>query len=184
LALKSSGASATTTTIKPTAKPKPKATKKAPVKKKGESPSLSGLSNKWPSSILQWSDLIGKYASSNDLDPNLVAGVAYQESWFPVDTYPAGYSRCPDGPNTSSCTSSAGAIGIMQVMPFHASGGEDLRDPETNISKGCGILRSYIGQMGSIRGGLAAYNAGPGGADQGGGWGYADGVLKAVSDHK
>jgi len=89
-----------------------------------------------------------------------MAAVVFVESWFNPEN-PAGYIRCPDGPCTASCTSSAGAIGPAQVMPFHFKEGENARDLGVNIGKGAEILNSYIGQMGSIRGGFAAYYCGP-----------------------
>lgn len=152
-----------------------------------QTPSEPDLPNRinasWPETIQQWGGWITKYADDNGLDPNLVAAVMYRESWFP-ETYTGGWNRCPDGPNSASCTSTAGAIGPMQVMPLHQKAGENLRDVETNIKKGCAILRTYIDYMGSELGGLAAYNAGPGGAKAGGGWGYAKDVLKFLEEHK
>lgn len=38
-------------------------------------------------------------------------------------------------------TSSAGAMGLMQVMPFHFQQGEDPYDPQTNVRKGAQILK-------------------------------------------
>lgn len=75
-------------------------------------------------------------------------------------------------------------MGQMQVMPFHFKNGENGRDPDTNIRKGCAVLRTYMDYMGTLKGGLAAYNAGPGGAANGGGWGYADKVLSVYEQFR
>ena len=95
-----------------------------------------------------------------------------EESWFP-DGYKPGYTLCPDGPVTGSCTSPEGAIGIMQVMPRDGIAANvmcdngpcfsgrpstaDLRDPEFNIKFGCRFLAEKIAQEGSVLGGLKAY---------------------------
>lgn len=151
--------------------------------KESESSYENKLSSAWPAEIQQWKGLIEKYSYEYSLDPDLVGAVMYIESWFNPATYPAGLRSCPDGPSTSSCTSYAGAMGMMQVMPFHFKEGEDGRDPETNIKKGTAILRAYLNEMGSIDGGLAAYNAGPRGARLGGGWDYAVKVLNAYKKY-
>ncbi len=64
--------------------------------------------------------------------------------------------------------SSAGAIGLMQVMSrdgIASSYGvfgnrptvEELMDPSFNINKGTEILAGYISQTGSVRSGLCSY---------------------------
>lgn len=67
--------------------------------------------------------------------------------------------------------SSAGAQGLMQVMPLH--GLNNPFSPRANVNKGAEILASYIERMGSLRGGLAAYNGGPGNPQ----YDYADRIL-------
>ena len=65
----------------------------------------------------------------------------------------------------TNCVSSAGATGLMQVMPFNNSslGITDATDPYQNIMGGVKLLRQYIDMYnGDIKLGLAAYNAGPG----------------------
>ena len=99
-------------------------------------------------------DLVYKYASQNGLDPNLVAAVIKAESnWDPM----AG--------------SSAGARGLMQMMPGTASdlGVKNITDPEDNIRGGTKYLADMINKYGSIPLGLAAYNSGPGNVDKYGG---------------
>ncbi len=62
--------------------------------------------------VLRWSDRILGWASDHDLDPNLVATVMQIES--------CGHP---------GVASSAGAIGLFQVMPFHFEAGEDSSNP-------------------------------------------------------
>ncbi|MCD4733853.1 lytic transglycosylase domain-containing protein [bacterium] len=67
--------------------------------------------------------------------------------------------------------SSAGAVGLMQLMPGTAeeiarkhdlSADFDLRDPETNLRLGCLLLRDLLARYGGDTvSALAAYNAGP-----------------------
>jgi hypothetical protein len=59
--------------------------------------------------------------------------------------------------------SSAGAIGLFQVMPFHFQQGEDPNDPETNARRGL----AYLARGLTLSGGrtdlaLAGYNGGHG----------------------
>jgi len=54
--------------------------------------------------------------------------------------------------------SKSGAMGLMQVMPFHSCASWE---PEANIACGVSILENYIARSnGNVREGLAAYNAG------------------------
>ena len=84
---------------------------------------------------LRHDDIIRQQADDKDLDPALIAAVIYAESHF-----------------RNGQTSSAGAIGLMQVTPATAqdiarrSGGTtfvtgDLHDPQVNISYGSYHLR-------------------------------------------
>lgn len=64
--------------------------------------------------------------------------------------------------------SSAGAMGLMQIMPatwqelrIHYGLGADPLDPRDNILAGAAYLRQLHDRYGSIRAMLAAYNAGP-----------------------
>ncbi len=65
--------------------------------------------------------------------------------------------------------SSAGAIGLMQIMPDTWAGlrarhrlGSDPYDPRDNILAGTAYLRELHDRYGSVTAMLAAYNAGPG----------------------
>jgi soluble lytic murein transglycosylase len=112
---------------------------------------------------LQHEDIIRQQAAEKDLDPALVAAVIYTESRF------------------RDQTSSAGAVGLMQITPQAAdyikklSGGttfvlSDLHDPQINISYGCYLLRHLLDRYdGNEVAALAAYNAGFGAVDKWGG---------------
>lgn len=67
-----------------------------------------------------------------------------------------------------AATSSAGAVGLMQLMPdtygdlaARYSLGDDPYDPPANIAAGAAYLREMVDRFG-VPGGFAAYNAGPG----------------------
>ncbi len=114
---------------------------------------------------LKHEDVIRQQASEKGVDAALLAAVIYSESKF------------------SDATSSAGARGLMQITPAAAqeierlSGGttfrlDDLSDPEINIRYGTFLLRELLDRYdGDEAAALAAYNAGPGNADE---WGGSD----------
>ena len=78
------------------------------------------------------------------MDPNLVATVMQIES--------CGHP---------GATSSAGAIGLFQVMPFHFSELEDPYWPETNAARGLAYLSAGLRLAeGDTRLALAGYNGG------------------------
>jgi len=90
-----------------------------------------------------------------DLSPNLLKAIAKVESDF-----------------RSDCTSRAGAMGIMQLMPSTAKyvGVTDAYDPVQNIMGGANYIRQMIDKFGGdIRIALSAYNAGPGRVSRNGG---------------
>ena len=63
--------------------------------------------------------------------------------------------------------SSAGAIGIAQIMPTTAdSWGVDPHDPDAALAEAARRMATYERQLGSYRLALAAYNAGPGSVKQ------------------
>lgn len=93
----------------------------------------------WANDILQW-------ANASFLDPNLVAVVMQIES-------------CGD----PFARSSAGAMGLFQVMPFHFQAGENPYQPDVNARRGLDYLaRSLTAAHGNVRLALAGYNGGIG----------------------
>jgi soluble lytic murein transglycosylase len=109
---------------------------------------------------LRHEDIIRQQAEDKDLDPALIAAVIYTESHF------------------RDQTSTAGAKGLMQLMPATAdyiadkSGGTqfergDLARPQINIAYGSFYLRYLLDKyQGNDLLALAAYNAGEGKVDQ------------------
>ena len=92
-------------------------------------------------------DAIFAAAARYDLSPELLDAVARTESRY-----------------DPAVVSSAGAIGIMQLMPDTArSLGVNPWDPTQNIMGGAAYLRALLDRFdGEIDKALAAYNAGPG----------------------
>lgn len=86
--------------------------------------------------------------------------------------------------------SSAGAIGLTQLMPATARGlGVDPADPLQNLEGGARYLRAQLDRFGDVELALAAYNAGPGTVEQYGGVPpfsetrlYVDKVLAAAGN--
>jgi soluble lytic murein transglycosylase-like protein len=99
--------------------------------------------------------LIEQAAARNGLSPALLTGLIRQESGF-----------------NPSARSSAGALGLTQLMPSTAAslGVAEPLDPAQSIEGGArylaGMLRRFGGDTASA---LAAYNAGPGAVEQYGG---------------
>lgn len=96
--------------------------------------------------VLYWSDSIVRWASASNVDPNLVATIMQIES-------------CGD----PRALSSAGAMGLFQVMPFHFQAGDDPYNPNTNATRGIAYLvRSLAAANGDARLAMAGYNGGIG----------------------
>jgi LysM repeat protein len=98
--------------------------------------------------------LLTQYAKAYGLDPVLVQALAWQESGW-----------------RQSVVSSAGAIGVMQILPSTADGlstdvvGRPLDvsgNVNDNIEAGVAFLRFLINNTGSVQLGVAAYYQGPG----------------------
>ena len=99
----------------------------------------------------KYEDYITNYAQKYDLEPALVASVINVES---------GYDE--------NAKSSAGAIGLMQIIPATASylmgeeiSEEELFDAEFNIEIGCLYLAKMLSEFANLETALAGYNAGP-----------------------
>jgi soluble lytic murein transglycosylase-like protein len=106
-------------------------------------------------SASQYQPEIDAAAQQNGLDPALLSSVIQQESGF--------------DPNA---TSSAGAQGLMQLMPSTAAslGVTNPYDPSQSIEAGARYLRSDLDRVGgNVPLALAAYNAGLGAVEQHGG---------------
>lgn len=87
------------------------------------------------------------------VDPALLSAVARAES---------GYDP--------SAVSSAGALGLMQIMPGTAAGlGVDPLDPAQAVDGAARYLAAQLERFGSVELALAAYNAGPGAVARHGG---------------
>lgn len=109
---------------------------------------------------LEYQHIIRGHARNYDLDPALLAAVIYTESRF-----------------DPSARSSAGAVGLMQLLPETAkgialrTGGDrfvvsDLLDPEINVRYGAWYLDHLRDRYGDMRLALAAYHAGQGNVDE------------------
>lgn len=93
-------------------------------------------------------DQIARTAERYRLDRELLAALVEAESGF-----------------DASVVSSAGAKGLMQIMPETLAdyGVRDPFDPVTNLDAGARYFRSLLQQFGgNVEMALAAYNAGPG----------------------
>ena len=98
------------------------------------------------SEIQYWAGNISQWAAASQLDPNLVATIMQIES-------------CGD----PRAKSSAGAMGLFQVMPFHFYAADSPYDPDTNAARGLGYLvRSLNAGGGDARLAMAGYNGGIG----------------------
>ena len=96
--------------------------------------------------VLYWADSIVRWASASNLDPNLVATIMQIES-------------CGD----PRARSSAGAMGLFQVMPFHFHASDNPYNPDTNAARGMAYLaRSLATANGDPRLAMAGYNGGIG----------------------
>jgi hypothetical protein len=106
----------------------------------------TGISPIFRVEVRHWADSISKWAAAAGVDPNLAATVMQIES-------------CGD----PRATSSAGAMGLFQVMPFHFLALENPYDPETNAARGLAYLaKSLATGGGDARLAMAGYNGGIG----------------------
>jgi soluble lytic murein transglycosylase-like protein len=136
-----------------------------------------GVNPSYPQGILQWCEIITRFAIQAELSPNLIAAVILQESGGDAAAY-----------------SASGAVGLMQVMPrdgiastFECVNGpcfasrptiEELSDPSYNVEFGTRMLARLINKLGSLREALKAY--GP--MDMN--YSYADRVLAIYENYR
>jgi soluble lytic murein transglycosylase-like protein len=109
-------------------------------------PAMAGYRSHFGQSKQKFSDLINQAAYRHQVDPKLVHAVIQTES-----AYNAG------------AVSSAGAVGLMQLMPDTARryGVDDRRDPLQNVDGGTHYLRDLIEMFSpNLELAVAAYNAG------------------------
>ncbi len=100
--------------------------------------------------VLHWASLINAAAAQYQLPPALVAAVMAQESG-----------------GDPSAGSSAGAIGLMQIMPDKVLPTQNPWAPATNIDAGASYLAAQMAAFGNSQPlALAAYNAGPGAVEE------------------
>jgi soluble lytic murein transglycosylase-like protein len=151
-------------------------TTQAPVESQPEGDNCA-VSPSYPEQVLQWCEMITRYASQAGLPPDLVAAVILQESGGNADAY-----------------SSSGAVGLMQVMPrdgiaaaFECINGpcfasrptiEELSDPGYNVEYGTRMLAGLITRYGKVRDALKAY--GPMNVD----YAYANKVLAIYENYR
>ncbi len=150
--------------------------RQASAARQSEVQGFCAISDRYPSSVMQWCDLIEQYSTENGLDPKLVSAVILKESNGQPDAY-----------------SKSGAVGLMQVMPrdglaarFICLNGpcfsdrpsmKELFDPEYNVAYGTRMLASLIRSTGNLREALKAY--GPKDV----GYQYADQVLSTFNSN-
>jgi len=104
------------------------------------------LSPIFTAEVQYWGNQIVTWAAEYGVDPNLAATVMQIES--------CGHPRA---------RSSAGAMGLFQVMPFHFAATDSPYDPATNARRGLAYLaRSLASAGGDARLALAGYNGGIG----------------------
>ena len=113
------------------------------IESNGENPNANSGRRKDDSSFL---DLIESSGKKYEIEIDLIRAIIEVES----------------GGNPLA-VSSAGAAGLMQLMPITAKelGVTDRFDPEQNIDSGTRYLRRLIDRFGSAELALWAYNAGP-----------------------
>jgi soluble lytic murein transglycosylase-like protein len=96
--------------------------------------------------VLAWRTQIRQWAQTYHVNPNVIAIVIQIES-------------C----GSPVAISGAGALGLMQVMPFHFDNGENMINPDTNVQRGMTVFYECLTQFAHWDLGLAlaCYNGGP-----------------------
>jgi len=88
----------------------------------------------------QWRTLIDEAAAQYGIDGDAIQAIMMIESQ-----------------GNANARSGVGAMGLMQVMPFHFQTGEDGMDPRTNVFKGAQILADNYKRYGNWDSAVAAY---------------------------
>jgi cell wall-associated NlpC family hydrolase len=117
----------------------------------------AGADTSWadrlPAAGKRFAGAIDQAAQAAGVDPKLLAALTWTESGF-----------------NPGAQSSAGALGLTQLMPATASGlGVDPADPAQNLLGGARYLASQLQRFGRLDHALAAYNAGPSAVARAGG---------------
>jgi soluble lytic murein transglycosylase-like protein len=104
------------------------------------------LASFYAPSVLYWKPYLRRWASEYQVNPNVIAIVMQIES-------------C----GNPVAVSGAGAVGLMQVMPYHFHNGENMLDPDTNVRLGMSVFYECLTQWANWDLGLAlaCYNGGP-----------------------
>jgi soluble lytic murein transglycosylase-like protein len=119
----------------------------------GRGAAPSGWADVLPAAGRPWAGAIDAAATTAGVDPRLLAAITQAESGF-----------------NPGALSSAGAVGLTQLMPGTASGlGVDPTDPVANLDGGGRYLAGQLDSFGRVDLAVAAYNAGPGAVRQAGG---------------
>lgn len=106
------------------------------------------LDNRTPEDLSKIYSAVREASQKYGVNESLILAIIKQESDF-----------------DSTCVSSAGASGLMQIMPSNYShlGISDPFDVNQNINGGTKLLKEYLNQYnGNIEMALMAYNGGPG----------------------
>ncbi len=97
--------------------------------------------------VLRWREDILRWAQAYHINPNVIAILMQVES-------------C----GSAEVLSGAGAVGLLQVMPYHFENGDNMLNPDTNVALGLSIYYECLTQFANWDVGRAAacYNGGPG----------------------
>jgi len=119
----------------------------------GRTVAPAGWADALPEAGRPWAGAIDAAATKAGVDPRLLAAITRTESGF--------------NPNALS---SAGAVGLTQLMPGTAAGlGVNPTDPAANLDGGARYIAGQLDSFGRVDLAVAAYNAGPGAVRQAGG---------------